>query len=206
MNTEASNTQSRLPEDFLTPLTAEKAGIIEVRLGSSSPVPYVRGEKPFAWPSDRPVTALEYDSRQTGPGALYFALPGLHVDGHDYIADAIKRGAAFIVHQKEPAAYSEGVLYIRVKDSRFAMSSIADAFYNFPSRRMGIIGVTGTEGKSTTVYLVYQLLKLLGKKTGFVSTVQHGDGISENWNSEHQTTPEATAIHRLLEEMRVNGV
>ena len=201
MNSEAINTWSRFPADFITPPVAERAGIIEVRLGSSAPVPHIL-------PGDfsSPITALEYDSRQAGPGVLYFALPGLHVDGHDYIPDAVSRGARVIVHQKKLAAYSEGVLYLQVKDSRFAMSPIADAFYDFPSRRIGVIGVTGTEGKSTTVSLIYQILKLLGKKTGFISTVQHGDGITENWNSEHQTTPEATAIHRLLAEMCGNGV
>jgi len=182
----------------------ERAGVIEVRLGPSAPVPRVQLDG-FAWPSCR-ITALEYDSRQVKKGALYFALPGLHVDGHDYIPDAVNRGALAVVHQKELAAYSEGILYIRVKDSRFAMSPIADAFHDFPSRRMGIIGVTGTEGKSTTVSLIYQLLKLLGKKAGFISTVQHGDGITEHWNSEHQTTPEAVAIHRMLARMRENGV
>jgi len=205
MNTNTAGTPSRFPGDFLGPQAAEKAGVIEVRLGSSAPVPYQSGAS-FAWPSSPPVTALEYDSRQAGPGVLYFALTGLHVDGHSYIPDAVKRGAAVIVHQNELDAYSEGVLYIRVKDSRFAMSPIADAFYDFPSRRMGVIGVTGTEGKSTTVSLIYQLLKLLKKKVGFISTVQHGDGIFENWNSEHQTTPEATAIHRMLAQMRGNGV
>ena len=169
-------------------IDAARVGIIEVRLGSSAP-----------------ITALEYDSRKAVPGSLYFALPGLHADGHAFIGDAINRGAVAIVHEKELAEYREGVLYIRVKDSRFAMSPIADAFYNFPSRRIKVIGVTGTEGKSTTVYLIYQLLKLAGKKAGFISTVQQCDGVNEKWNSEHQTTQEATTIHRLLAEMCGNG-
>ena len=205
MNSEKSSDWSRLPGDFLAPSTAEKAGIIEVRLGTSAPVPYIPEKASFAWPRSSPVTSLENDSRKAGPGSLYFALPGLHVDGHDFIHHAINQGAAAVVHEKELTAYREGVLYIRVKDSRCAMSSITDAFYNFPSRRMGVIGVTGTEGKSTTVYLIYQLLKLLNKKTGFISTVQQGDGETESWNSEHRTTPEAVTIHRLLADMCRNN-
>jgi UDP-N-acetylmuramoyl-L-alanyl-D-glutamate--2,6-diaminopimelate ligase len=140
------------------------------------------------------------------PGNVYFALPGLHTDGHAFIEDAIDRGgASVVVHQNENREMPDGATYIRVKDSRYAMSAIAAAFYEHPSRRMAVIGVTGTEGKSTTVYLIYQLLKLLGAKAGFISTVKQGDGKVEYWNSEHQTTPEATTVQRLLWEMRQNG-
>jgi len=193
---------SRLPEDFITPLAAARAGIIEVRSGSSPPRAYGPS---FVWPSSLPITGLEYDSRKVTKGSLYFALPGLHTDGHDFIPDALDRSAAAVIHEKEISEYREGVLYIRTKSARFAMSSVADAFYDHPSKHMGIIGVTGTEGKSTTVYLIYQLLRLLGKKAGFISTVQQGDGVFEKWNSEHQTTPEAVTVHRLLDEMRGNG-
>jgi UDP-N-acetylmuramoyl-L-alanyl-D-glutamate--2,6-diaminopimelate ligase len=202
MNSETGNAFPRLLKDFLTPPVAEKAGIIEARLGASAPVRY---NASFAWPSSPEINGLDYDSRKIERGSLFFALPGLHADGHKFIDNAIKRGAKAVIHQNDLAEYREGILYIRAKDSRFAMSPIADAFYGSPSRRMGMIGVTGTEGKSTTVYIIYQLLKLLNKKAGFISTVQQGDGLAEKWTSEHQTTPEAVTIHRLLAEMRHNG-
>ncbi|MDR2402645.1 MAG: UDP-N-acetylmuramoyl-L-alanyl-D-glutamate--2,6-diaminopimelate ligase [Spirochaetaceae bacterium] len=151
------------------------------------------------------ITGLEYDSRKVQPGNLYFALPGLHSDGHIFIPQAVRAGAPAIVHQHALTEYEPGVLYLRVRDSRFAMSPVADAYYDSPSTNLVLIGVTGTEGKSTTVYLIFQLLRLLGKKAGFISTVQFSDGGEEQWNSEHQTTPEATAVHRLLGEMRDRG-
>ncbi|MDR1901322.1 MAG: UDP-N-acetylmuramoyl-L-alanyl-D-glutamate--2,6-diaminopimelate ligase [Treponema sp.] len=155
---------------------------------------------------DPVITGLEYDSRKVKPGNIFFALSGLHTDGHTYIPDAINRGAAVIVHQNEVASFEKKICYLKVQNSRFAMSAIADAFYQFPSQHLAIIGVTGTEGKSTTVYLIYQLLALLGKKAGFISTVQYGDGESVYWNDKHETTPEAVVIHKLLADMRRHGV
>jgi len=151
------------------------------------------------------VTSLEYDSRNVNSGSLFFALPGLHTDGSLYIDDAINRGAVVIVHENEIVKEKPDVVYIKVKNARYAMSPISASFYDFPSQQLFVTGVTGTEGKSTTVYLIWQLLTLLGKKAGFISTVQHSLGAEEKWNTEHQTTPEAPVVQRLLREMADNG-
>jgi len=176
--------------EFFTDETAARAGLIERCVPESL---------------DPLVNSLEYDSRSVKPGTLFFALPGLHTDGHQYVADAIGKGAVAIVHEAEIADKSPGVAYFRVKSSRFSMSPVAAAFYGFPARRLLIAGATGTEGKSTVVYLIWQLLRLLGKKAGFFSTVQQSTGGEAQWNPEHQTTPEATVVQRLLWEMVENG-
>jgi len=155
--------------------------------------------------SDPFITSIEYDSRKAGPNTLFFALSGLHTDGHKYINDALSKGAAAVVHEAEITEKKTGIIYIKVKNSRFAMSPLAAAFYGYPSRRLLVAGVTGTEGKSTCVYLIWQLLRLAGKKAGFFSTVQFSDGGSALWNKEHQTTPEAPEVQRLLWEMAENG-
>jgi UDP-N-acetylmuramoyl-L-alanyl-D-glutamate--2,6-diaminopimelate ligase len=152
------------------------------------------------------ISGLAYDSREVGPGYLFFALPGLHVDGHSHIDDAIRKGAAAIVHSRQIAERKEGVTYIMVADTRFAMSPVADAFWNSPSRSLVTIGVTGTEGKSTTVWLIYRLLDLAGKKAGFLSTVEYRVAGKVLPNPEHQTTPEAITIHAKLAQMLANGL
>ena len=178
----------RLLSEFFTEETARLAGLKQ-REGNGDPR----------------IGCMEYDSRKVQPGSLYFSLPGLHTDGHSYIKDAAAKGARVIVHQAALSEKQPGLVYLQVENSRFAMSPIAAAFYGYPSRRLIVTGVTGTEGKSTTVYLIFQLLRLLGKKAGFFSTVQYSTGGETKWNPEHQTTPEAPVVQRLLWQMAEKG-
>jgi UDP-N-acetylmuramoyl-L-alanyl-D-glutamate--2,6-diaminopimelate ligase len=156
-------------------------------------------------PADPLIEGLAYDSREVEPGWLFFALPGLHADGHRFVPAAIAAGARAVVHSEELPAYDPAVSYLRVADPRISMSPIAAAFHGHPSRSLAVVGVTGTEGKSTTVYLVYQLLALAGFRAGFFSTVMSDTGRGEEPNPEHQTTPEAPAVHRMLASMRDAG-
>lgn len=157
-------------------------------------------------PEDQTITDLCYDSRQAVPGSLFFALSGIHTDGAKYIPQAIANGATAVVHSSDLSEFAPGVTYLKVEDSRHAMSPLAAAFYGYPCRDLVVIGVTGTEGKSTTVSLIYQLLVLAGKKAGFISTVDYSLGGEVLPNPEHQTTPEAVTIHKKLAAMRDNGV
>ena len=157
-------------------------------------------------PASASIEGLAYDSREVRPGFLFFALPGLHADGHRFIPDAVAAGARAILHSAEMPSYDPSVSYVRVADPRFAMSPVAAVFYGRPSRQLAVVGVTGTEGKSTTVYLVYQLLGLAGFRAGFFSTVMSDTGGGEEPNPEHQTTPEATSVQRMLASMRDAGL
>ena len=149
--------------------------------------------------------SLHYDSRNAAKGSLFLAFPGIHSDGHDYIDAAIARGAAAIVHEKVLVAYRPEITYIRVANARLSMSPLASALNDRPSASLKVVGVTGTEGKSTIVYLIWQLLNLTGRKTGFFSTVMLDSGMGEAPNPEHQTTPEATFVQSMLASMRDLG-
>lgn len=178
--------------------------------------------------SNIPISNLVFDSREVTKNSLFFALPGIHANGNNYIPQAIEKGANAVIFQDEldhelqlkiakaitkrqieATVYEGNVNYfpvlIKVKDSRFAMAPISDYFYDSPSKKLVIIGVTGTEGKSSTVSFIWQLLRLCNKKAGFISTVEYSFGDEAIANPQHQTTPEAPIIQHHLNKMLENG-
>ncbi|MGP1593907.1 MAG: Mur ligase family protein [Treponema sp.] len=154
---------------------------------------------------DAVIHSLSYDSRTVAAGAAFFALPGIHTDGSRFIDTAINAGAAAVIHEQPLAAYCAGICYLQVKNIRIAMAEIAAAFFEYPSKNMIIIGVTGTEGKTSTVSFIYQLLRQIGKKAGFFSTVAYCYGQEIIANPAHQTTPESITVQERLAAMRDNG-
>lgn len=159
------------------------------------------------------IEDLAFDSRKVTKNSLFFALPGTHTSGNRFVKDAIEAGASAIVFEgdfsaeerEELAKYPSKATFIQVKSSRFAMSPLSASFYDNPSQKLVIYGVTGTEGKSSTVSFIWQLLTLCGLKAGFISTVQYSLGGPAINNPEHQTTPEAPIVQKELYQMLENG-
>ncbi|TVR02707.1 MAG: UDP-N-acetylmuramoyl-L-alanyl-D-glutamate--2,6-diaminopimelate ligase [Spirochaetaceae bacterium] len=154
---------------------------------------------------DPAVTAISYDSRSVSSGSLFFAIPGAHTDGHRYIDDAVSRGASAIIHASPLDHYPPETPCVQVADSRVALAQVAHRFFGRPSDHLVLIGVTGTDGKSSTVYYLYQLLRSCGIAAGFFSTVAMdvGDGLEKN--RLRQSTPESPEIHAALARMVAAG-
>ncbi|MDH3944292.1 MAG: UDP-N-acetylmuramoyl-L-alanyl-D-glutamate--2,6-diaminopimelate ligase [Anaerolineae bacterium] len=152
---------------------------------------------------DIEITGIAVDSRLVQPGQLFVATSDTH-DGHVYIPQAVENGAVAALGTKPiPDA---GVPYIQVEDSRGALAALSAAFFDFPSKQMTLIGVTGTDGKTTTANLIYQILLAAGLKAGMVTTVNAIIGDVELDTGFHVTTPEAFDVQRYLAQMGDAGI
>jgi UDP-N-acetylmuramoyl-L-alanyl-D-glutamate--2,6-diaminopimelate ligase len=150
------------------------------------------------------ISNIQFDSRKVHPGSLFVAIAGQHVDGYDFIPDAIRRGASAVVACKQ--AKDIPVPYLRVQDTRRALAHLSAALYDYPARKLTVIGVTGTDGKTTTTNLIFEILKYAGYKTGMVSTVNAVLGEQAIDTGFHVTTPESPDIQRYLAVMVSKGI
>ena len=145
------------------------------------------------------VSGVESDSRQVKPGYLFVAVRGASVDGHTFIPQAMAQGAKVIVCEEFPTELNGEVSYIKVDDSAVAFGMLASAWYGNPSRELTLVGVTGTNGKTTTATLLYEMFRSLGYKAGLLSTVcNYIDTVKVPAT---HTTPDPLHLHRLLREM-----
>lgn len=149
------------------------------------------------------ITSICIDSRKATLGSAFVAIKGTLVDGHEYINTAIAQGAHTIVCEVLPQEKNETVCFVLVKDSSIAAGEMAAAFYDFPSKKMTVVGVTGTNGKTTVTTLLYQLFTKLGYTCGLISTVQNY--IGNKVEVATHTTPDAISIQSLFAKMRDEG-
>ena len=154
-------------------------------------------------PAGVPITGLTLDSRAAGPGQLFCALRGTATDGHKFIEVAVAQGAAVIVCEELPAVLDPATAYVQVANSAEALGLVAAAFYGHPSRQLKLIGVTGTNGKTTCATLLHKLLRELGYHAGLLSTVQNQ--IDEDVIPATHTTPDAIRLNALLARMVAAG-
>ena len=148
------------------------------------------------------VRGIKNDSRRVQPGDLFFCISGAVSDGHKYAQDVAAKGASVIVCEKD-VQVPETVTVVRVESSRYAMGKISSVFYGKPSEQMTVIGLTGTKGKTTTTYMIREMLERAGIKTGLVGTIEILDGA--NKIPAENTTPESMVLHKYMKDMVDNG-
>ena len=150
------------------------------------------------------INKIEFDSRLISDGDMYIAITGVNVDGHSFISQAIKNGANCIVCEKIPDNKTDGVVYVNVKSSRKALAIISSNYFDNPSSKLNLIGVTGTNGKTTIATLLFDLYTELEIKSGLISTVKISYD-NKNFQA-NQTTPDSLSINRFLSEMVSSNV
>ncbi len=145
------------------------------------------------------VNSITIDSRKVEPGCMFIAIKGEKVDGHNFIQQSIDKGATIIVCEELPALLNDAVTYIQVKNAHEATAYIAHNFYDEPSKKLKLVGVTGTNGITTIVTLLFKLFNALGYKSGLISTVQNQ--IANEIIPSTHTTPDAISLNALLKQM-----
>ncbi len=158
-----------------------------------------------AGPPNAEVTGVAYDSRQVEPGTLFVCIRGFKADGHQFIGDALQRGAgAVVVEQAATVPAQAAVPFVVVPNGRRALATVSRNFYGAPSRKLRLVGVTGTNGKTTTTYMVRHILFHAGRPTGVIGTL--GALIGDQPVPLNRTTPEAPELDRLLAHMVAAGI
>lgn len=153
--------------------------------------------------SETKVNGISYDSRQIREGYIFVCIKGFKFDGHDFIDDAVKNGAKVIVITKD-VALKPDLVYIKVKDSREALGYLSEAFYNYPAKCLNLIGVTGTNGKTTTTYMIESILAKTNFTTGMIGTIR--SKVADQEFPAERTTPESSDLNNLFNQMSASGV
>jgi UDP-N-acetylmuramoyl-L-alanyl-D-glutamate--2,6-diaminopimelate ligase len=166
----------------------------------------IPGKVAIAGDPDVEISRIVSDSRQAAPGALFVAYRGVGTDGHRFIADAIRRGAAAVVGEAPSADVDRNsAAYVQVRDGREALAWLSAAWEGHPSRRLALVGVTGTDGKTTTSNVLYSILSAAGRSAGLISTVNAVIGGRTYETGLHTTTPDAPDVQRYLAQMVAAG-
>ena len=148
---------------------------------------------------DVSISEIVFDSRKVKKDSLFVAQKGTQIDGHNFIDSAIDDGASVVVLEQMPEQIKEGITYLKVKDSSKALALLARNYYDNPSSKLKLIGITGTNGKTTTVTLSYNLFKSLGYECGLISTIVNKIGDREIVST--HTTPDSLSLNKLLNDM-----
>jgi len=149
------------------------------------------------------ISSIQFDSRKVEKGCVFVATKGTASDGHQYISMAIEKGATAIVCEDMPASVPAGTTVVQVENSADALVKMASAWFDFPSSKLTLVGVTGTNGKTTIATLLYKLFRELGYKAGLLSTVCNY--VNDKAVEATHTTPDALALNELLAQMVEEG-
>jgi UDP-N-acetylmuramoyl-L-alanyl-D-glutamate--2,6-diaminopimelate ligase len=144
------------------------------------------------------ITSIEMDSRKVKKGSLFICIKGFTVDGHDFAKQAVEKGAVAIIAERK---VDVDIPVIIVRDSKRAMAVLADAFYGQPTHQLHLIGVTGTNGKTTTTYIIEHIFRKAKKKTGLIGTIHIKIG-DETYDVQN-TTPESLVLQKTFKQMKM---